>query len=134
MSKKLEAFNKSLMKKDLPEIRPGDTVKIYQKLKEGDKHKVQTFEGLVLAKKHGNGLSGMITVRRVALGVGVERIFPLHSPLVDKIEVIKRGKVRKSKLYYMRSAKGKKARLKRIYSETEEKAENQTENKIEEKK
>jgi|WetSurMetagenome_2_1015567.scaffolds.fasta_scaffold667185_2 large subunit ribosomal protein L19 len=113
MSKKLEAFNKSLMKKDLPEIRPGYTVKIYQKMKEGDKHKVQTFEGLVLAKKHGNGLSGTITVRKVSLGVGVEKIFPIHSPLVEKIEILKKGKVRRSKLYYLRTAKGKNARLKR---------------------
>jgi large subunit ribosomal protein L19 len=113
MSKKLEAFNKSLMKKDLPEIRTGDTVKIYQKLKEGDKHKVQTFEGLILAKKHGKGLSATITVRRVSLGVGIERIFPIHSPLIEKIEILKSGKVRRSKLYYMRTAKGKNARLKR---------------------
>lgn len=113
MSKNLEKFNKSVSKKDLPEIRPGDTVKIYQKMQKGDKRKVQTFEGLVLAKKHGNGISATITVRKISLGVGVETIFPLHSPVIDKIEVLKRGKVRRSKLYYLRSAKGKKARLKR---------------------
>jgi large subunit ribosomal protein L19 len=129
MSKKLEAFNKNLMKKDLPLIRPGDTVKIYQKLKEGDKHKVQTFEGLVLAKKHGNGISGTITVRKISLGVGVEKIFPIHSPLIEKIEVIKSGKVRRAKLYYIRSAKGKKGRLKRIEVATEKPAEKKSEEK-----
>jgi large subunit ribosomal protein L19 len=138
MSKKLEAFNKNLTKKDLPEIRPGYTVKIYQKMKEGDKHKVQTFEGLVLAKKHGNGLSGTITVRKVSLGVGIERIFPIHSPLVEKIEVLKKGKVRRSKLYYLRTAKGKNARLKRkditdVSAIQEKKAELEQEGEVKEK-
>ena len=113
MTNKLEKFNKSIVKKDLPDIRPGDTIKIYQKLIKGEKRKGQTFEGVVLAKKHGNGISGTITVRKISLGVGVETIFPLHSPIIDKIEVIKRSKVKRSKLYYLRLAKGKKARLKR---------------------
>lgn len=113
MNNKLEIFNKNLMKKDLPEIRPGDTVKIYQKLKEGEKHKVQTFEGLVLARKHGKGLSGTITVRRLTLGVGVEKIFPIHSPNIEKMEILKRGKARRAKLYYLKTAKGKGAKLKK---------------------
>ena len=109
---KLEVFNKSQIKADIPEIRTGDTIKIHQKVKAGDKHKSQTFEGLVISKKHGRGISSMITVRKVTLGIGVERIFPLHSPNIEKIEVVKRGKTRKSKLYYIRSAKGRKAKLK----------------------
>lgn len=112
MSNKLEAFNENLMKKGLPDIRPGDTVLVSQKLKEGEKHKVQSFEGLVVAKKHGKGISATITVRKMVLGVGVEKVFPIHSPNIDKIEILKRGKVRKAKLYYLKSAKGKKGKLK----------------------
>lgn len=109
---KLDAFNKIQIRPNIPEIRTGDTVKIHQKVKAGDKRKSQVFEGLVIAKKHGKGTSAMITVRKVTLGVGVERIFPLHSPNIEKIEVIKRGKTRRSKLYYLRMAKGRKAKLK----------------------
>jgi len=109
----LETFNKTHLRQDLPDIRPGDTVRIHQKIKEKDKERIQVFEGLVLAKKHGKGVSATITVRKVISGVGVERIFPIHSPSIDKIEVVKRGKVRRAKLYYLREAKGRKARLKR---------------------
>lgn len=112
MSKKIEEFIGPFLKKDLPEIRAGDTVKVYQKVKEGDKEKTQSFEGVVLARKHGKGITSTITVRRVILGVGVERIFPLHSPTITKIEVLRRGKVRRAKLYYLREAKGRKARIK----------------------
>jgi len=101
------------LKKGLPEIKPGDTVKVYQKIKEKDKERLQAFEGVVLARKHGKGISSTITVRRVVSGIGVEKIFPLHSPTIEKIEILKRGKVRRAKLYYLREAKGKKARLKR---------------------
>jgi large subunit ribosomal protein L19 len=111
MINKLELFNKAHQKKDMPDIRPGDTVLVLQKIKEGDKHKAQTFEGLVLAKKHGNGISGTITVRKTVLGIGVEKTFPLHSPNIEKIEILKRGKARRAKLYYLRTAKGKDARL-----------------------
>ena len=111
MSKILDQFNKSLLK-DMPQIRPGDTIKVHQKIKEGDKERIQIFEGLVIARKHGKGVSAMITVRKVIDGVGVERVFPIHSPSVDKLEVVRHGKVRRSKLYYLRTAKGKKARLK----------------------
>lgn len=97
----------------LPEIHVGDTVKVHQKIKEGSKERVQVFEGVVIAKKHGRGISATITVRKVVEGVGVERIFPIHSPGLAKIEVVKSGKVRRAKLYYLRTAKGKKARLKK---------------------
>jgi len=101
------------LKKELPYIRPGDTVNVYQKIKEGDKERIQIFKGVVLARKHGQGISATITVRGIFSGVGVERIFPLHSPLIERIEVVKRGKVRRAKLYYLREAKGKKSKLKR---------------------
>lgn len=112
MTTKLESFNQSQLRKDIPDIRPGDTILVHQKIKEGDKERIQIFEGLVIAKKHGKGISSMITVRKVVEGIGVERIFPIHSPSIAKIEIIKRGKVRRSKLYYLRTTKGKKARLK----------------------
>jgi len=108
----LEKFNKEQMK-NLPEIRPGDTIKVHQKIKEGEKERIQIFEGVVIARKHGKGIPGTITVRKVVDGVGVERIFPMHSPSLSKIEVVKHGKVRRAKLYYLRTAKGKKARLKK---------------------
>jgi large subunit ribosomal protein L19 len=116
---KLEPFNKIQLKNDVPDIRPGDTVRILQKIKEGSKHKAETFEGLVLARKHGQGISATITVRKVVLGVGVEKIFPLHSPNIEKIEIIKRGKARRAKLYFLKTAKGKGAKLKNEnYSQT----------------
>jgi len=100
------------IKKDLPEIRPGDTVRVYQTIKEKDKERLQSFEGVVLARKHGKGISSTITVRNMISGVGVEKILPLHSPNIKKIEILKRAKVRRAKLYYLRTAKGKKAGLK----------------------
>lgn len=93
------------MKKDLPDIRPGDTVRVHQKVKEGDKERTQVFEGLVIARKHGREAGSTITVRKVISGVGVERIFPLYSPTIEKIELVKREKVRRAKLYYLRRAK-----------------------------
>ncbi|MDD2696552.1 MAG: 50S ribosomal protein L19 [Candidatus Pacebacteria bacterium] len=112
MTTKLDAFVKTQLKGNIPEIKPGDTVQIHQKIKEGDKERIQVFEGQVIAKKHGQGLSSMITVRKVISGIGTERIFPIHSPIIDKIEVVKRGKTRRAKLYYLRRVKGRKARLK----------------------
>jgi len=112
MSKLIDQFNKSQLKKG-PDVRPGDTVLVHQKIKEGDKERIQIFEGIVIAKKHGTGISATITVRKVVEGVGVERVFPLHSPSIAKIEIARSGKVRRSKLYYLRTAKGKKSRLKR---------------------
>ena len=111
-TKILEQFNKVQLKTDLPDIRPGDTVRVYQKVSDKEKAKSQAFEGVVIAKKHGKGISGTITIRNVISGVGVEKIFPLHSPNIEKMEVIRRGKVRRAKLYYLREAKGKKTRLK----------------------
>ncbi|MDO8436129.1 MAG: 50S ribosomal protein L19 [bacterium] len=113
MPTKLETFLKSQLKTDLPNIRPGDTVRVHQKIKEGDKERIQTFEGLVLAKKHGKGVSATISVRKVISGIGIERTFPIHSPLIEKIEITNRGKARRAKLYYLRTAKGKKGKLKK---------------------
>ena len=113
MVNKIETFDNTQLKKDLPDIKPGDTVRVHQKIKEKNKERIQIFEGIVIARKHGKGVSATITVRKVISGIGVEKIFPIHSPLIAKIEVVKRGKVRRAKLYYLRTAKGKKARLKR---------------------
>jgi len=113
MPTKFETFMKAQLKTDLPEIRPGDTVRVYQKIREGDKERIQVFEGLVIARKHGKGITSTITVRKIISEIGVERIFPLHSPTIEKIETLRRGRVRRAKLYYLRKAKGKRARLKR---------------------
>ncbi|MFH1575681.1 MAG: 50S ribosomal protein L19 [Candidatus Nealsonbacteria bacterium] len=112
MPTKIETFNKIQLKSGLPEIRPGDTVLVYQKLKEGEKERIQIFEGLVIARNHGRGMNATITVRKIISGIGVEKIFPLHSPATEKIEVIKRERARRAKLYYLRTAKGKRAKLK----------------------
>lgn len=109
----VEKINKAQLNGALPDVRPGDTIKVHQKIKEGDKERIQIFEGIVIARKHGKGISATITVRKVVEGVGVERVFPVHSPSIAKIEVVKSGKVRRSKLYYLRDAKGKKAKLKK---------------------
>jgi large subunit ribosomal protein L19 len=121
MSTKLDIFNQLQLKKDLPDIRPGDTVRVSQKIREGDKERTQDFEGIVIARKHGQGISSTITVRRVISGVGVERIFPIHLPTIEKIEIVKRGRTRRAKLYYLRGAKGKRGRLKREEVAAEEK-------------
>lgn len=114
MTTKSEKITQSFLKKTLPDIRPGDTIKVYQKIKSDKQERVQTFEGQVLACKHGKGISSTITVRKVMSGVGVEKIFPLHSPIIEKIEILKRGKVKRAKIYYLREAKGKKAKLKKV--------------------
>lgn len=113
MTTKTEKFLEPFLKKELPDIRPGDTVRIHQKIKEGEKERIQAFEGIVIARKHGREIGATITVRREISGIGVERIFPIHSPTLAKIEILKRGKVRRAKLYYLRGAKGKRAKLKR---------------------
>ena len=112
METKTQKFNTANMKK-MPDINPGDSVKVHQKIKEGDKDRIQIFEGIVIAHKHGAGISGTITVRKVVDGVGVERIFPVHSPAIATIEIVKSAKVRRAKLYYLRTAKGRKAKLKK---------------------
>ncbi len=123
MTTKIETFMKQQLKTDLPDIRPGDTVRVHQKIKETpkkdksstgkeEKERIQVFEGVVIAKKHGKGISATITVRKAISGIGVEKVFPIHSPVIEKIEIVRRGKIRRAKLYYLRTAKGKKARLK----------------------
>lgn len=107
-----QTFIQPYLKSDLPDIRPGDIVRVSQKVKEGNKERIQVFEGVVLARKHGKGMGATITVRKVSQGVGVERIFPVHAPFIESIKVTKRAKVRRAKLYYLRHATGKKARLK----------------------
>lgn len=102
------------MKKNVPDIRTGDTIKVHIKVREGTKERVQVFEGLVIATKHGKTLDGTFTVRKESFGVGVERVFPLHSPRIVKVERVKQSKIRRSKLYYMRDLSGKNARLKEL--------------------
>jgi large subunit ribosomal protein L19 len=94
-----------------PAIEPGDTIRVHVKIKEGDKERLQAFEGTVIAR-HNSGIGETITVRKISFGHGVERIFPIHAPVIDKIELIRTGKVRRAKLYYLRGLKGKAARLK----------------------
>ncbi len=98
------------MKKDLPEFIPGDTVRVHLKVVEGERERIQVFEGVVIARANG-GLKETFTVRKISGGVGVERIFPLHSPMISKIEVVRRGRVRRAKLYYLRKRAGKAARI-----------------------
>lgn len=106
----IRMIDEEQMKKDLPDFRPGDTVRIHVRIVEGTRERVQIFEGLVIAMR-GSGLRETFTVRRVVGGVGVERTFPLHSPRLEKIEVARRGVVRRAKLYYLRSLSGKAARI-----------------------
>jgi large subunit ribosomal protein L19 len=103
-------FIQKNLKTDIPEFRPGDTLRVHVKIKEGDKERLQAFEGTVIAQNN-KGVSRTITVRKVSFGQGVERIFPLHAPVVDHIEVVRTGAVRRAKLYYLRGLKGKAARL-----------------------
>ena len=107
----IDMLEKEQMRTDIPEFRPGDTVRVHVKIKEGDKERIQVFEGIVIRKRKGN-LGATFTVRKISYGIGVERIFPLHSPTIEKIEVVKRGKVRRSRLYYLRELRGKAARIK----------------------
>jgi large subunit ribosomal protein L19 len=106
----LEQLEKEQMRTDLPDFRPGDTVKVHVKIKEGEKERIQVFEGTVIRKRLGASRASF-TVRKVSYGIGVERIFPTHSPAIDRIEVVQRGKVRRAKLYYLRGLKGKAARI-----------------------
>lgn len=107
----LSKFIQKNMRTDLPQFRPGDTVRVHVKIKEGDKERLQAFEGTVIARKN-TGMGESITVRKVSFGQGVERIFPLHAKIIDHIDVIRTGRVRRAKLYYLRGLKGKAARLK----------------------
>ena len=107
----ITAITSEQIRTDLPELRIGDTVKVYLKVKEGNRERIQMFEGTLIAKKNG-GISETITVRRIASGVGVEKVFPVNSPNIDRIEVVRHGKVRRAKLYYLRDRVGKAARVK----------------------
>ena len=107
----VEMVEKEHMRMDLPSFRPGDTIKVYYRITEGEKERVQVFQGVVIRKRKG-GTNATFTVRKVSYGIGVERIFPLHSPNIEKIEVVSRGRVRRSRLYYLRERKGKTARIK----------------------
>jgi large subunit ribosomal protein L19 len=107
----LQEITQEQLRKDIPSFRPGDTLKVHVKVIEGTRERIQLFEGVVI-KRHGGGISETFTVRKISNGVGVERTFPLHSPKLEKIEVARRGKVRRAKLYYLRELRGKAARIK----------------------
>ncbi len=108
---RLDNVEKTQLRDNIPAFQSGDTVKVHVRIKEGNKERLQIFEGVVIARKHG-GARESITVRKVSFGVGVERIFPLHATVVDHIDVVRRGKVRRAKLYYLRDLRGKAARIK----------------------
>ena len=107
---KIKQLEKEMLRLDLPNFIPGDTVKVHVKIKEGEKERIQAFQGVVISKRSGS-TNASFTVRKVSYGVGVERIFPLHSPIIDRIEVISRGRVRRAKIYYLRKLRGKAARI-----------------------
>ncbi len=107
---KLQQVESEFLRSDLPEFRAGDTVRVHVKVSEGDKQRIQLFQGVVIARR-GNGTGESFTVRKISGGIGVERVFPLHSPMLDKIDVVRRGRVRRAKLYYLRELRGKAARI-----------------------
>ena len=107
----IKELNKETLERQVPAVKIGDTVRVHVKVKEGSRERIQVFEGTVIAKKHG-GINETFTVRRMSHGVGVERVFPVHSPNVDKVELIRKGRVRRSKLYYLRDRVGKAAKVK----------------------
>lgn len=107
----IETLEKEQLRSDMPDFRPGDTIKVHARIKEGQKERIQVFQGVVIRKRKGN-TAATFTVRKVSYGIGVERIFPLHSPSIDKVEILTRGKVRRARLYYLRKLRGKAARIK----------------------
>lgn len=107
----IDVLEKVQMKEEVPSFQPGDTVRVHLRVVEGEKERVQVFEGVIIARK-GGGIRETFTVRKISYGIGVERMFPLHSPRIEKIEVVRRGKVRRAKLYYLRQRRGKAARIK----------------------
>jgi len=113
MHKLIQEITQEQLRTDLPEFRPGDTVRVHVKVVEGNRERIQVFEGVVI-KRRGAGISETFTVRKVTYGVGVERTFPVHTPKIAKLEVVRRGKVRRAKLYYLRQLRGKAARIKEI--------------------
>jgi large subunit ribosomal protein L19 len=110
MNQTVETIENRQLRSDIPEFQPGDTVRVHVRIKEGDKERLQAFEGVVIARKH-SGVRETITVRKTSFGVGVERIFPLHASIIDHIDVVRRGRVRRAKLYYLRKLRGKAARI-----------------------
>jgi large subunit ribosomal protein L19 len=108
---KIQQLEREQMRLDHPDFGPGDTVKVHVKIKEGEKERVQIFQGVVISKRKGT-TNATFTVRKISYGVGVERVFPMHSPSLDKIEVVTKGRVRRAKIYYLRNLKGKAARIK----------------------
>ena len=106
-------ITKEQMRSDIPELRPGQTVRVDVKIKEGEKERIQAYEGIVI-KVQGSGIGQTFTVRKISSGVGVERTFPIHSPIIDKVTVVRKGKVRRAKLFYLRQRSGKSAKLKEI--------------------
>lgn len=106
----IEQLSREQMRMDIPDFLPGDTVRVHVKIKEGDKERVQVFQGVVISKRKG-GISATFTVRKVSYGVGVERVFPFHSPIIDRVEIVTRGRVRRAKIYYLRKLRGKAARI-----------------------
>jgi large subunit ribosomal protein L19 len=113
MHKLIEELTKEQLRTDIPAFRPGDTVRVHVKVVEGTRERIQLFEGVCISRR-GSGISESFTVRKISYGVGVERVFPLNTPRIDKIEVVRFGKVRRAKLYYLRELRGKKARIKEI--------------------
>ncbi|WP_155590211.1 50S ribosomal protein L19 [Lysinibacillus cavernae] len=113
MSNIITEITKAQLRTDLPAFRPGDTVKVHVKVVEGTRERIQLFEGVVI-KRRGGGISETFTVRKISYGVGVERTFPVHTPKIANLEVVRRGKVRRAKLYYLRNLRGKAARIKEI--------------------
>lgn len=113
MQELIREITKEQLRTDIPAFRPGDTVRVHVKVTEGNRERIQVFEGVVI-KRRGGGISETFTVRKISYGVGVERTFPVHSPKIAKLEVVRRGKVRKAKLYYLRNLRGKAARIKEI--------------------
>ncbi len=114
----LDMVENQQLRADIPDFKPGDTVKVHVKIKEGDKERIQVFEGICIAHKHG-GARATFTVRKISFGHGVERTFPLHSKVIDKIEVVRSGRVRRAKLYYIRELRGKAARIKEVKAATQ---------------
>jgi len=110
MDQKIALVENKFVRKDIPEFRAGDTVKVHVRVTEGNRERIQVFEGVVIARKHG-GVRETFTVRKVSGGIGVERIFPVHCPSIDRIEVVRYGRVRRAKLYYLRKRSGKAARI-----------------------
>ena len=109
----IKALNEKQLQNDVPQVEVGDTVRVHVKVKEGARERVQVFEGTVIAKKHG-GIEETFTVRRISYGVGVEKVFPVHAPSIEKVEVVRHGKVRRAKLYYLRDRVGKRAKVKEL--------------------